>query len=387
MRIQFKKNIVTAFLYAFVAITAYATNPVSAAGEVQVKVMTRLEYAKDNSHGIRRELIHKFKKDAFKKVMASMPQAKLKLVDQYFDEMTEYDTIDKFITKIRTVGSDCNTATGDNCGTVKDKSLILKGIVTISMAAVDSFLQSNSAAAFMDGETSDFAVMFIARKVSSQKKFEDKITKVQKNQSSSNTEVISGGDGTSSIQGGSTESVDVKQSGGSTEIKDDAFSYEIDMTLTSALGSAVSESLVNGGFEPFLTDDYVEDYDLPYLDELVEGGYFGDDGSLDKRTLNGIKKATKEDGIKFLGVGKVDYRLAEKNPVSGKMSIPAFVTVKVFMAKGKRMRTVASVAPQLVYGDFEAGGDATVGQIKAQNAAVKLAMDTIIAQLQSKGLY
>ena len=57
------------------------------------------------------------------------------------------------------------------------------------------------------------------------------------------------------------------------------------------------------------------------------------------------------------------------------------------MAKGKRMRTVASVAPQLVYGDFEAGGDATVGQIKAQNAAVKLAMDTIIAQLQSKGLY
>jgi hypothetical protein len=45
------------------------------------------------------------------------------------------------------------------------------------------------------------------------------------------------------------------------------------------------------------------------------------------------------------------------------------------------------VAPTIIYGDYQVGEDYSIGQLVAQNRAVKQAMDTIISQLQSKGLY
>ena len=62
-------------------------------------------------------------------------------------------------------------------------------------------------------------------------------------------------------------------------------------------------------------------------------------------------------------------------------------TVEVVKKKGRRMRTVASVAPTMIFGDYEAGGDYTLGQVVAQNIAVQQAMDTIISQLQAAGHY
>ena len=163
--------------------------------------------------------------------------------------------------------------------------------------------------------------------------------------------------------------------------------YDIDLGLTEALQTAIQETLINAGFEPFPMDDVLYDYDMDGLEDLILNGEFGEDGSLNRRTLAAIKKIAAEDEVTFLGIGRVDYRQGEKNPVTGDMRVPASVTVEVVMKKGKRMRTVASVAPTIIYGNYQAGEDYSIGQLVAQNAAVKQAMDTIISQLQSKGLY
>ena len=374
-------------LSAFFTALFLVTSPqVASSQELQLKVQTRMPYAENNDQGDRRELVHQFKKDAFKKMMSdsNTPQTKARLIQQYFDEMTDYDTIDRFFTKY-VFSEQCDTGSGANCGVVRDQAIILQGMVFMSMNAIDNFLQSKSAASTM--ESSEFVTMFIARTVADRKQFKAKTTSVVENQSTSSVEVTSGGDDISNVSGGSSTEMDVARTGGSTSQKSDIFEYDINLKLTSDLNFAVEEALINAGFEPYPIDDVLLDAGMDMLDELILNGNFSADGTLDNRTAARIRKVVAEEEITFLGLGLVDYREGEKNPVTGSMRVPASVTVEVLMKKGKRMRAVAKVAPTIIYGDYQVGGDPEIGRLVAQNAAVKQAMDTIISQLQSKGLY
>ena len=376
----------SAFLMVLLVLLLLIFPRVAFSQELQLKVQTRMPYAENNDQGDRRELVHQFKKDAFKKMMSdpNTPQTKARLIGEYFDEMTDYETVDQFFTKY-VFAEQCDTGSGSNCGIVRDQAIILQGMAFISMNAVDNFLQSKSAASTM--ETSDFATLFIARKVADRKIFQAKTTDIKQNKSTSSVEVVSGSDDITNVSGGTSEDMKVRTTGGSTSQKSDEFVYDIDLGLTEALQAAIQETLVNAGFEPFPMDDVLYDYDMDGLEDLILNGEFGEDGSLNRRTLAAIKKIAAEDEVTFLGIGRVDYRQGEKNPVTGDMRVPASVTVEVVMKKGKRMRTVASVAPTIIYGNYQAGEDYSIGQLVAQNAAVKQAMDTIVSQLQSKGLY
>mgnify|MGYP001086440428 CR=1 FL=1 len=376
----------SAFLMVLLVLLLLVFPRVAFSQELQLKVQTRMPYAENNDQGDRRELVHQFKKDAFKKMMSdpNTPQTKARLIGEYFDEMTDYEKVDQFFTKY-VFAEQCDTGSGSNCGIVRDQAIILQGMAFISMNAVDNFLQSKSAASTM--ATSDFATLFIARKVADRKIFQAKTTDIKQNKSTSSVEVVSGSDDITNVSGGTSEDMQVRTTGGSTSQKSDEFVYDIDLGLTEALQAAIQETLVNAGFEPFSMDDVLYDYDMDGLEDLILNGEFGEDGSLNRRTLAAIKKIAAEDEVTFLGIGRVDYRQGEKNPVTGDMRVPASVTVEVVMKKGKRMRTVASVAPTIIYGNYQAGEDYSIGQLVAQNAAVKQAMDTIISQLQSKGLY
>lgn len=359
-------------------------------GEIQAKVQTRMPYAFDNKANgsqkqkVFRELVLQFKKDGFKKAMTNMPQAKVALLNQYFDEMTTWENIDQFVTRIETVET-CDTRTDKGeCGKIKDNTIKLSGVVVLSMSAIDVYLQQNSAAAIAP-ETSEFAVMFIARTVDSQKKFEDKVTKVQEEKSVDSTEVTNGEDGISETTGLANQSMSVVASGGSVERKADKYTYKIDKQLSARVGQAIVQALINAGYEPFPTDDYVEDYEIPYLDEMIDEGLFTEDGTLGKRELNGIKKATIEEEIPYFGVGTIDFGLPSKDVNSGYMQVPANVSFEVFKSNGKRMRAVATVAPTIVYGD-DPNQDATVALLNAMNNAVALAMDTVVSQMQLKEL-
>ena len=376
----------SAFLMVLLVLLLLVFPRVAFSQELQLKVQTRMPYAENNDQGDRRELVHQFKKDAFKKMMSdpNTPQTKARLIGEYFDEMTDYEKVDQFFTKY-VFAEQCDTGSGSNCGIVRDQAIILQGMAFISMNAVDNFLQSKSATSTM--ATSDFATLFIARKVADRKIFQAKTTDVKQNKSTSSVEVVSGSDDITNVSGGTSEDMQVRTTGGSTSQKSDEFVYDIDLGLTEALQTAIQETLINAGFEPFPIDDVLYDNEMDGLEDLILNGEFGEDGSLNRRTLAGIKKIAAEDEVTFLGIGRVDYRQGEKNPVTGDMRVPASVTVEVVMKKGRRMRTVASVAPTIIYGDYQVGEDYSIGQLVAQNRAVKQAMDTIISQLQSKGLY
>lgn len=381
-----ERNDRSAYLLMRTIIWCFVLGSASAvsASETAVKVSTRMAYSEDpNNQGVRRKLLHEFKKDALRTLTAdpNYPQAKARLMDTYFDDMASFDVIDKFFYDIKFAGNMCDTRTAEGCGEVRDNALILKGIAYINANAIDNFLVSVSDVTHSP-ELNDFAVLFIARKVLQRKVFDEKTTSVQSSETSSSTEVFSGADGTSKIEGGASESFAVSQSGGSRVTKADDFAYEIDLGLTDSFQSAVQQHLIDSGFEPFLMEDVLYAYDMDGLEEMIANGAFTDDGTVSRRSMAQIRRTAVKDEITFLAIGKVDYRLGDFNELTGTMRVPATVSVEVFRSSGRRMRAIASVQPTMVYGSYPKEGDYTVGQIDAQNKAVSKAMDTIIAQLQ-----
>lgn len=360
---------------------------------VTVRGIARIEYApSEDHHGLYRKLVHEAKIAAIKTYMATMPQAKLRLMDRYFDDITSYENIDKYVLSFKPLGGPCNTGVTKNgkpkCGQIKDKSLNLAVNAKISTVAIDNYLQSQSVVgATGAGESSEFGVMFIARTTTGKTVFDDKVTNVQQQQSQDNTNTTMASDGTSNIAGVSQESLSVSTTGGSTEVKADALSYQIDNALSNTLGQAIGQYLVDAGFEPISADEIVDNSDdLYYLDEMIDEGMFRDDGTMPRRLLNRYKKAAIEFGMKFFGVGRIDIGMAQKNAVTGFIEVPAIVTFEVFMDANGRSRSVAVVTPQAVYGE-DARGDEAIARQNAQNEAVKLALDTVVSQLQAKDLY
>ena len=360
---------------------------------VTVRGIARVEYAptKDN-HGLYRKLVHEAKIAAIKTYMATMPQAKARLMDRYFGDITSYENIDKYVLSFKPLGGPCNTGVTKNgkpnCGQIKDKTLNLAVNAQISTVAVDNYLQSQSVAgATGAGESSEFGVMFVARTTTGKTVFQDKVSNVEQQQSADSTNTTMASDGTSNVAGVAQESMAVTTTGGSTEKKADALVYEVDNALSTTLGQAIGQYLVDAGFEPISADELVDNSDgLYYLDEMIDEGIFRDDGTMPRRLLNRYKKAAIDFGMRFFGVGNIDIGLPQKNAVTGFIEVPAIVTFEVFMDVNGRSRSVAVVTPQAVYGE-DARGEAAIAQQNAQNEAVKLALDTVVSQLQAKDLY
>ena len=119
----------------------------------------------------------------------------------------------------------------------------------------------------------------------------------------------------------------------------------------------------------------------PGLDEIVDE--MRDSGRLPTRIRKQYQGAAMDEGWTFLGMGTIDIGVPEHNAAVGRVRVPATVAFKVWMLTSGRAKTIASVRPQAVYGQ---GTSAGVAETNAYNDAVKLALDTVVAQLQQKGL-
>jgi hypothetical protein len=380
----------SAKIFTAIIVVVMSCAATSAMGQVlEYKVQTRMVYSEDTNQGVRRELIHQFKKDALKSLMADplTPEARARLIEQNFEEMTDYETIDKFFTKFQ-FREACDTRTGSECGQVQDNALILQGIASVSINAINNFLQSKSAAA-SGAQASEFGTFFTARKVSSRKVFDEKKKKIQARESTSSTEVVAGGDDTSSVSGGSEQTMSVQTTGGSRELKVDAFEYAIDISLTRQLGSAINSSLSNANYEAFDFEEILYEEGEDGLEEMIENGKIGPDGTVANKSIALMKRLAKDFDITFLGIGNVNLGLGEPNSVNNDMRVPATVTMEVFMKKdGRRgMPSVASVPATTFYWNYPVDGDYTVALTNAINFAAKRAMETIVSQLQLKGFY
>lgn len=368
-------------LIAGLAIALACSAAANANESIVVVGKARMEYAKINQ-GAYREVFYLAKVNALEQVAAAFPQAKFNLFANFREELTSFDAIDLYVMEAVEVGKTIDT------GKTKDKSLRLAVSAKINLTALDVFFHNKSEAGMSTaGVGSDFGVFFIARKMVANKRFKIKETTVSENKAvSSGNETATVDAGTTSLSSASSE-MNLVSNGGSVQLKADENQYEVRLDLTEGLAAAIKQHLVDAGYEPLSSDDLVDaGYDgLAYLDEIVEQGMIGPEGMMPRRLFATFKKSAIEEGWKFFGAGRVDVGMAQKDDRTGGIRVPATVTFEVFMDVDGKSRSVAVVAPEVVWGESEAG-DAAVAEQLAQNGAVDKAMQTIIAQMQLKQL-
>lgn len=363
-------------------VTALAWSTAANANDTIVVIgKARMEYAQINQ-GAYREVFYLAKVNALDQAAAAFPQAKFSLFTKFREELISFEGIDVYVMEASEVGKTIDT------GKTKDKSLRLAVSAKINLTALDVFFQNKSEAGMNTvGAGSDFGVFFVARKMVANKQFLNKNTFVSENKA------VSSGNETATVDAGSTSlssassDTNLVSTGGSVQTKADENQYAVRLDLTEGLAAAIKQHLVDAGYEPLSSDDLVDaGYDgLAYLDEIVEQGMIGPEGMMPRRLFANFKKSAIEEGWKFFGAGRVDVGMAQKDDRTGGVRVPATVTFEVFMDVNGKSRSVAVVAPEVFWGESEAG-DAAVAEQIAQNGAVDKAMQTIIAQMQLKQL-
>lgn len=351
---------------------------------VQSVGQARLEYA-SSDHGVYRKVFHLAQINALQRLAsASFPEAKLRLFQKYESEITSYENIGTFVLDTQEISPPEDTALSNPRGQ-NDKSIRLGVRSTISISAIDAFLNEKSTLSSAGSSQNQFGVLFFGRRIDTRQNFDERRVIVNEQDVQEDIENTIANDGVSDLVGITRTTTNRQASGGSTTQRRDVNIYVADIPLSMDLSSAIRQELVNAGFRPMEIEDIVEDYELLYLDELVDDGMIREDGTLPRRTLRGYQVAAIEEGWQYFGIGRVDVGLPTLDQRgTGILKVPATVTFDVFMEEGGRLKSVAVVAPETFWGD-DPNGDQTVAEQRAYRLAVKAAMDTIVAQLQIGG--
>ena len=360
-------------LGSLIAFALLAAASLSHAQEaVKVTAVGQKKYTEYSAY-IEASALEDAKRQAIKKVAASFPKSKKRM----FKDLEEsiYENVDDFVLETAVQQKK------DDKGT-KTFKVAISALVDVD--ALNAFFIDNSEAGNQEaGESSDFGAP-VARVESSRKSFKVKKTDVSKSESQATIKEESASDGTSSVDSTNTKSMDVSQTGGSSEKKRDAVEYEASLELSEEMAFAVEEQLVDAGFEPMDAEDLADEFDLPYLEDIVDQGMLRKNGSFSKKLIKQYKNAAIDAGWTFLGLGSVDLGTPTTDAVRGTIKVPAKVSFKVWMVSDGRAKTVASVRPKVVYGDDPS--DAGDAETNAYNEAVVFALDTVVAQMQQKGL-
>ncbi|MEK9653373.1 MAG: hypothetical protein VW437_06325 [Betaproteobacteria bacterium] len=230
------------------------------------------------------------------------------------------------------------------------------------------------------GQASDFGSVLIARVTVQSQEFKARPVDISSSQAEQSINESSGTDGVNSLESTGTKTVTRKESGGSVTRKRAENSFDIDEGVQEELNSIMGEALVNAGFEPL---EYFEltDFGAPEMEDVYLE--MTDNATLKGSTIKAIRDAAVEAGWSFLAIGNVDIDAPLQDPATGLVKIAAQVSAKVYMLTDGRARTVASVRATQVYGLDETQQAA---QTNALNAAASKAMETVVAQLQKKGI-
>lgn len=352
-----------------VAAVALASVNVVANELVQVTAVGTHEYRSFKKSVSRDAALANAKSVALKKYLSSMPMAKQRMLMADIAKL-EAD-IDAYIAEVQIQQERREKDT---------KQYKVAVVAQINPTALDVYLANNSAAGVQgSGYGSDFGAMFVARVEGSRKSFDVKRTTVAETDDLSSLEEISTTAGESRIESSREKSMSVSRTGGSSEQKRDAVDYEPSIEISEEVAFVVEEYLVNAGFEPMGVDQLD---DVPFLDEIVD--QMRENGRMPSRIQKLYQTAAIDAGWTFLGIGTIDIGVQQTDPARGTIRVPATVAFRVWILDDGRARTAASVRPQVVYGQDR--GSASVAETNAYNEAVKYAMDTVVAQLQQKGL-
>ncbi len=355
--------------FSFILFILLAPVTVLAQELVSVTAVGSHKYSFFKKNSARDAALKEAKLVALKKYVSSMPLAKQRMIGNLINDIEK--NIDTYVTEAVIQQEKQDKSSSQYKIAISAK---------INPSAFDILLLNNSESGTQSvGDASDFGAMFIARVESSRKSFDVKRTEISEEQKSASIEEISSSDGERNLESVNEKGLSVKKSGGSNVSKRDDVEYEPSIEISEEVAYAVEEHLINSGFEPMGIDQLDG---VPFLDEIVD--QMRSSGRMPTRIQKAYQNAAVEAGWTFLGMGTIDIGVPQNDAARGTVRVPATVSFRVWMLDDGRARSVASVRPQVVYGQDR--GNSSVAETNAYNEAVKFAMETVVAQLQQKGL-
>lgn len=231
----------------------------------------------------------------------------------------------------------------------------------------------------ISGPRSRMTAVFVARKKTSVKSFDAKVTSINETQEFSEAEQSANVVGESMSASGYTSNRNVVTSGGSTVQKADV--YEYDVFRADGLDAAVNQTFASYGYR--IIDSSQVAGRFPGFDVEAFRREFGSADQLSEATKNAAFNAISGT-IPLFVLATLDVDRALDDPVSGQVRVYVTVAAQVYRDDGLFYEQVASVQPTVA---SDTAPTASVAETKALVSAARLASREIVNQLTLQGVY
>lgn len=251
------------------------------------------------------------------------------------------------------------------------KTLTVVARVAFNDVAVAQYLQQASVGSGTAGARSGdstFAFLFMARKQTSVKQFDERRTDVQR-VTTAKTKAADG----------AVTNESMAQSGGNTLRKEDEVSYAV--TSNQELDTAMNEALTASGIEPVAYEDIVGTCKGP-APKSFQNEYVAAD-EMSPKTRTAVFGAARACEVRYFATGTMDTGAPARDPVSGGVQVFVSVRAQLMDLSQKLPRKVGSVGPKTFSG---LGPDQGVAARNALVAATKETAKILVDQLNAKGI-
>ncbi len=259
----------------------------------------------------------------------------------------------------------------------KNKSFRLKVKGLVDKNKIAMLGKSNQSG--MSQKRSRIVAIFMARKASEVKSYQDKVTSVESNSAfSEGAETVSMSGSSASSEGYNSQK-NVRQTGGSTVTKSDKVNWTV--YRANGVSSAVRETLSSYGFRVTKPAQIIKRNPLFDPDAFRED-FTTSNGSSDDTEADATE-ALEDVGVPLFVIGTLDVGQKGKDPASGLVRVNATVTAEVQYLDDGWWETVASVRPTQYAG---LGPNESVAETNALIKAAEAASNEIVQQLNAAGI-
>jgi hypothetical protein len=366
-------KLILILVFALVVATSAVAQTFSMNGQASIRVETGF-FSSQPSRDDVQKAAGLARAAAWKNYTSKFDQARFR---QLIDRETEVNSkLDEFIN---------DTTIIDQAFDAQSKTLRVAVRISINVPRVENYFSSLSqAGATASGTGSMFGFLFVATRDTSSTRFDER--RVDVNRRTDSRELSEGSQERSQSRGGiSKEEASANQSvtqmakterGGSTVRQSDR--RETADLPTGDLSAAFTQRMSTARFEAI---DYT---DLSACDEptieLISEEY-ATNGRMSTATRRNVFRCAENSNTKYFAIGTLSAGVPFTDSVSGQRKVIVSVNAQVFLTRDRR--SVASVGPIQASG---MGPDEIVAQRLALRAAAEQAANSIIDQLNAKGL-
>ena len=259
----------------------------------------------------------------------------------------------------------------------KNKSFKLKVKGLVDKNKIAMLCKSDQKA--VSRKRSRIVAIFMVRKASEVKSYQDKVTKVESNSAFSEGAETASMSGSSASTEGYTTQKNVRQTGGSTVTKSDKVNWTV--YRANGVSSAVRETLSSYGFRVTKPAQIIKRTHLfdpeAFREDFATSNGLSDDTEAD--ATEGLSEA----GVPLFVIGTLDVGQKGKDPVTGLVRVNATVTAEVQYLDDGWWETVASVRPTQYAG---LGPNESAAETNALIKAAEAASNEIVQQLNAAGI-